>query len=60
MAKPKYTPSPCETCDREQRCNTSTYDAKRCPKWRAWFKIAWREVTDPLRKIFDVKKGKRK
>ena len=63
VEKTKYTPCPCDTCPRESLCNSTTgggTNGKDCRKWRAWFRIAWREAVEPLREALGVKKGKRK
>lgn len=34
----KIQPSPCETCDKNDKCWPG------CDKWHAWYKESWREL----------------
>lgn len=51
MSKEQYKPSPCQDCLIEPCTFT-------CREWYDWFGAAWKEVTEPIRKIFDEQKGK--
>lgn len=45
---------PCTNCKKADVCNTP-----QCARWQKWFKMAWREETEPFRKISNKVREKR-
>lgn len=48
----KINPTPCANCPKQAECYT------KCPRFDNWFKVSWREVVKPFRKIYEKKKQK--
>lgn len=48
-APKKLSPKCCEKCDRMDENGACLYGFRNCPRWRGWFKKAWKQVRDALR-----------